>query len=262
MASVENALHCRDLYLDLLKRSLSGTLFEPEPNADSGDPLAYAAGFVSHYINGSAVTMLPLSRLDNIRACFAQIVADGVAGDLIETGVWRGGATIFMRGLLQAYDDGTRNVWVADSFEGLPEPDAERFPKEAAFHHGKIMQKHYKNLAATLEDVRANFAAYHLLDERVRFLKGWFKNTLPVAPIDKLALIRLDGDYYDSTMDALTSLYDKLSVGGVVIVDDYGEDAWTNCRQAVDTFREQHNIRDPLTRVDSKCYWWRRASGV
>ena len=250
---------CRDLYLELLKRSLSGTLFAQEPDADSSNLTTYAARFVKHYINGSAVTMLPQCRLDNIRACLAQILTEGVPGDLIETGVWRGGATIFMRGILQAYGDSVRQVWVADSFEGLPEPDAERFPKEATFHHGKIMQRLYKNMAATLEEVRANFAAYGLLDERVRFLKGWFKDTLPTAPVDRLALIRLDGDYYDSTMDALNSLYDKLSVGGVVIVDDYGEDAWTHCRQAVDAFRAQRDIRDPLTRVDSKCYWWRRS---
>jgi hypothetical protein len=250
--------HCRDLYLELLKKSLSGTLFTPEPNADSSNPTAYAAGFVSHYINGAAVTMLPLCRLDNIRACIAEITDRGVPGDLIETGVWRGGATIFMRGILHAYGDDDRRVWVADSFAGLPEPDAARFPKEAAFHRSKIMQRHYKNMAASLEEVRANFAAYDLLDERVHFLKGWFKDTLPTAEIERLALIRLDGDYYDSTLDALNNLYDKLAVGGFVIVDDYGEDAWTNCRQAVDTFRAQRGIKDPLTRVDSKCYWWRR----
>ncbi len=259
MSQVESRDRCRELYLELLKKSLSGTLFAKEPDADSGNPTAYAAGFVRHYINGSAVTMLPACRLDNIQSCLAEVVDKRIPGDLIETGVWRGGATIFMRGILQAYGDDDRKVWVADSFEGLPVPDAERFPKEAEFHRGKIMQRLYKNMAATLEEVRANFDAYGLLDDRVRFLKGWFKDTLPTAPIERLALIRLDGDYYDSTMDALNNLYDKLSVGGIVIVDDYGEDAWTNCRQAVDAFRAQRDIRDPLTRVDSKCYWWRRS---
>jgi Macrocin-O-methyltransferase (TylF) len=260
MSSVENDSVCRDLYLGLLKKSLTGTLVEREPDADDSNQAVYAAGFVNHYINGSALTMLPTCRLENVRTCVAEIVEKGIPGDLIETGVWRGGATIFMRGLLKAYGASDRSVWVADSFEGLPDPDAERFPKEAAFHHGRTMQRLYKKMTATFEEVRTNFAAYGLLDDRVHFLKGWFKDTLPSAPIGRLALIRLDGDYYDSTMDALINLYDKLSVGGMVIVDDYGEDAWTNCRQAVDEFRVQRDIRDPLIRVDSKCYWWRRAS--
>jgi hypothetical protein len=70
--------------------------------------------------------------------------------------------------------------------------------------------------------------------------------------------MRLDGDYYESTMDGLTNLYDKLSIGGYAIIDDYGEDSWTYCRRAVDEFRRQRAIEEPMIRVDSKCYYWRR----
>jgi hypothetical protein len=115
-----------------------------------------------------------------------------------------------------------------------------------------------ENFAASLTDVKRNFAAYGLLDNQVKFLPGWFKDTLPRAPIAKLAVMRLDGDYYESTMDSLTNLYDKLSVGGYVIIDDYGQDAWTNCRQAVDEFRNRHGITDEKIKVDSSCYFWRR----
>ena len=260
MNADSNGSDCRDLYLELLKKSLSGTLFSREPDIDNVNRSVYVASMYDHYIRGRAVTLLPLGRLDNLRNCVAEVLQQGVPGDLIETGVWRGGATIFMRALLKAYGDEIRVVWAADSFEGLPEPDAERFPKEHASFHHPIMQRHSKKLAVTLEDVQANFAAYNMLDERVRFIKGWFKDSLPGAPIDKLALMRLDGDFYESTMDALTHLYDKLSVGGVVIIDDYGEDEWTYCRDAVDQFREQRNITDPLIRVDSKCCWWRRTA--
>jgi hypothetical protein len=177
---------------------------------------------------------------------------------LIETGVWRGGATIFMRAMLKTYGVADRTVWVADSFEGLPEPDAEKFPIEAETHSGSLMTKVYDHFAVDLEAVKSNFRAYGLLDEQVRFLKGWFKDTLPNAPISALAIMRLDGDYYESTTDALTNLYDKLSVGGYAIIDDYAEDAWTHCRRAVDDFRRQHNIKEPLIQVDSKCFYWKR----
>jgi len=76
-------------------------------------------------------------------------------------------------------------------------------------------------LAVPLEEVQALFRRYDLLDAQVRFLKGWFKDTLAGAPIERLALLRLDGDLYESTMDALVPLYDKVSPGGFVIVDDY-----------------------------------------
>lgn len=247
------------MYLDLLKRSLTNTLFFDEPNTDSEDQMRYVHGFVRHYINGQAVSMLPLVRFDNLQACVIDVLKAGVPGDLIETGVWRGGASIFMRAILKVFGNQDRRVWVADSFEGLPEPDAEKFPTEANFHNGPLMRVLYKGFAADFEAVRHNFAAYGMLDDQVHFLKGWFKDTLPAAPIERLAVMRLDGDYYESTMDALRPLYDKLSIGGYAIIDDYGEDVWTNCRQAVDEFRAERNICDRLIRVDSKCHYWQKS---
>ena len=184
------------------------------------------------------------------------MVADRIPGDVIETGVWRGGGSIFMRGCLDVLDD-ARHSWVADSFEGLPEPDPDR-PKEYEFFHGKLMQTHYGRMAAGIEDVTDNFRAFGLLSDRVRFLKGWFKDTLPTAPIERLSVMRLDGDYFSSTMDALTALYPRLSPGGFVIIDDYGEDLWTDCRQAVEQFRTAHGIADPMVTVDTRCSYWRR----
>ena len=253
----QNTATVIDLYLDLLKASLTNTLFMSEPDADDTE-LRYVNDFIDHYIKGVAVSMLPLARLENLRSCIVDVLEREVPGDLIETGVWRGGATIFIRGVLKAFNVVDRTVWVADSFEGLPEPDAERFPLEAKTHGGKVMTRVYNRFAVSIEDVQRNFRAYGLLDEQVRFLKGWFKDTLPTAPITTLSIMRLDGDYYESTWDALINLYDKLSLGGYAIVDDYGEDSWTYCRRAVDEFRSQRGIQDPMIRVDSKCYYWQR----
>jgi hypothetical protein len=247
----------RSLYLNLLKKTLTATIYADEPDVD--DP-RYVRGFIAHYIKGHAHTMVPLVRLTNVQECVVDVLERGVPGDLIETGVWRGGTTIFMRAILKAYGVTNRRVWVADSFQGLPEPDEERHPEEAHAHKSKIMTDEYKHFAVSAEDVRANFRRYDLLDEQVRFLEGWFKDTLPTAPVEKLAVIRLDGDYYDSTMDALTSLYPKLSPGGYVIIDDYGEDLWTKCRQAVDDFRQRHDVTEPLVTVDSKCSFWKRSA--
>ena len=118
-------------------------------------------------------TMVGLARLENLQACIERVVRDRVPGDLIETGTWRGGASIFMRGVLRALDVTDRRVWVADSFRGLPEPD-ERFPADAGDpHHG------FAELAVSLGTVKENFRRYGLLDDQVRFLEGWFGETLP-----------------------------------------------------------------------------------
>ena len=246
-----------DMYLDLLKRSLTNTIFEPEPDIDD-DEFRFAMNFATHYVNSDAVSLITLVRFDNIRNCIESILRDGVPGDFIEAGVWRGGASIFMRGVLKVHGVTDRNVWAADSFEGLPVPDAEQSPLEAKVQSGPVMQKLFHNFAAGLDEVKRNFAAYGLLDDQVKFLKGWFKDTLPAAPIGALSLMRLDGDFYESTRDGLTALYGRLSIGGYVIIDDYGEDSWTFCRKAVDEFRAERQIEDPLIAVDSKCSYWQR----
>jgi len=245
------------LYLDLLKRSLTNTIFDSEPDIDD-DEFRFTMLFAKHYVNSDAVSMIPLARFDNIQNCIADILRNGIRGDLIEAGVWRGGAAIFMRGTLKAYGVSDRLVWVADSFEGLPKPDPDRFPLEAKAQSGSVIQEAYHNFAVSVEEVRRNFAAYRLMDDQVAFLKGWFKDTLPTAPIRALSLIRLDGDFYESTRDGLNYLYNRLSIGGYVIIDDYGEDSWTYCRKAVDEFRSERQIEDPLIVVDSKCVYWQR----
>jgi O-methyltransferase len=152
--------------------------------------------------------------------------------------------------VLKAYDVRDRSVWVADSFEGLP-PPSPAYPADA----GSTLHERAE-LTVPLETVRDNFHKYDLLDDQVHFLKGWFSETLPRSPIRTLAVLRLDGDLYESTMDALSNLYDKLSVGGYLIVDDYG--AVPGCKVAVTDFRNQHHITEPILEVDWTAVYWRK----
>lgn len=198
-----------------------------------------------------AETMVGLARLEHLQHCVKHIIQQDVPGDLIETGVWRGGASIFMKAALEAYGDAGRTVWLADSFQGLPKPDHNRGSLK-----GDSLWR-YDELAVSRAAVQENFERYRLMDERVRFLEGWFADTLPDAPMDKLALIRLDGDMYDSTMVALESLYPKLSPGGFVVVDDYG--AFAECAQAVEDFRRSQDITDPIETIDWTGAYWRRS---
>ena len=197
-----------------------------------------------------AETMLGINRLDHLEECVTDVLRRDLPGDLIETGVWRGGATIFMRAVLEAYGDRERTVWVADSFRGLPKPDRRQQDDVKDAYWRKPL------LAASLKDVRANFARYGLLDDRVRFLPGWFRDTLPSAPIERLAVLRLDGDLYESTMDALEALYPKLSVGGYAIIDDYS--IVPGCKRAVDEYRARNGIDEEIVTVDWGCVYWQR----
>ncbi len=192
-------------------------------------------------------------RLANLRQLIQKVLESGVLGDFVETGAWRGGACIFMRAILKANGVTDRTIWVADSFQGLPPPNAELYPAD----EGLTFHVH-KELSVTVEQVKDNFKKYELLDDKVKFLPGWFKDTLPNAPISKLAILRLDGDMFESTMDALKALYHKLSVGGYVIVDDYGDVA--ACRAAVLEFRAEHKIDAPIVDIDGTGVFWQKSN--
>lgn len=197
-----------------------------------------------------AETMIGLRRLDNLQECIETVVADDVPGDVLEAGVWRGGAAILMRATLAVLGDTERTVWLADSFQGLPKPRAE--------HPADVDDQHWSQpfLAVSVDQVKRNFTRYQMLDDRVRFLEGWFSDTLPTAPVERLAVLRVDGDMYGSTMDVLDALYAKVSVGGFVIIDDYGEIA--QCRAAVEDFRAANKVSEPLQRIDGSGVFWRR----
>ena len=197
-----------------------------------------------------AETMIGLKRLNNLESCVIDVICRRVPGDLIETGVWRGGASIFMRAVLKAYNETDRIVWVADSFQGVPRPNPTLYPADAGETFWKM-----PHLVVPLEEVQRNFQRYELLDSQVRFLVGWFRDTLPKAPIDRLAVLRLDGDLYESTMDSLNNLYPKLSSGGYVIIDDY---ALPTCRAAVDDYRSRYKISEPIVRIDYYGSYWQR----
>jgi len=242
----------RRQYLDLMERCLAGVIYEDAPLQDLGkteyDPQLREYGWdwpsVAH-------TMIGSRRLHNLRTLLEQVIENRVPGDVIETGVWRGGACIMMRAVLEAYAVRNRRVWVADSFEGVPPPKPEFYPADVneKFHE-------YAALSVPVEQVKRNFSRYGLLDDQVVFLKGWFHDTLPTAPIERLALLRLDGDLYESTIVALRSLYDKLSINGYVIVDDYR--VVPACKQAVDDFCAERRIAPEIVEIDGVGVYWRK----
>jgi len=265
----------KELYLDLLKKSLTGTLHSNFSILSSGSKNIFKR-FIQHFISRILLvknlilikkvgtsqieegkhwpligeTMIGLKRLDNIQYCVEKVLKNNIPGDFIETGVWRGGASIFMRALLKINNVENRNIWVADSFEGLPKPDVKKYPQDRGDMYHIV-----DYLKVSLDQVKENFKKYGMLDDRVKFLQGWFKDTLSMAPIEKLAIMRLDGDMYQSTWEALNNLYPKLQKGGHCIIDDY---ALETCKQAVDDFRASNNIKSKIHEIDWTGIYWEK----
>jgi O-methyltransferase len=268
----------RRRYLDLMKSALVNLIYPehelrldlleregPQPDLSRRlrdirytDPETFEA-LVAHKRDGRnwrgratrySHTMVGLRRLENIEYCAARVFADGVAGDFLEAGVCQGGAAIFMRALQVAHGEERRLTWLADSFEGLPAPTLEQ---DRGLDLHEAVQPW---LAASLAAVQDNFRTYELLSNEVRFLPGWFADTLFDAPVGPLAILRIDADLYLSTRQALEALYDKVEPGGFVIVDDYH--IFPPCRAAVDEFRAERGIADPIVRIDWTAVFWRK----
>jgi hypothetical protein len=256
-ASRGAAAGARALYLDLMEKCLTNVIYRDPPMRPSWRHILRKQEYsVPTRESGKdwpsrAHTMIGMKRLHSLREQVETTLHEGIPGDYIETGVWRGGACIMMRAVLAAHGVTDRLVYCADSFAGVPPPDPTRYPADRRRNFYK-----YKQLAVSLEEVKANFAAYGLLDEQVRFVKGLFSETLPTLAAERFALIRLDGDLYESTMDGLKALYHRLSPGGFVVVDDYG---LRSSRTAVHDFLDQRGEKAEFVRIDDYGVYWRKA---
>ena len=230
-------------YLDELEDVLTGFSAGDPPLPGSPFPiLEFEPDYRDEGLDwpSTALTMVGRRRLHNFRALIERAVAEGVPGDILEAGVWRGGASILARAVLAS----------RDSFAGLPSP-SEQFPADAGadFHT-------HPELAVALEQVRANFSRFGLLDDQVVFVEGWFQDTMPAVDAEALAVLRLDGDMYESTIVPLVHLYDRVAPGGWVIVDDYH--LMDACRDAVDDFFSDRGIDPPLRDIDRVGVYFRK----
>jgi len=229
-------------YLDLLKRSLMGW-----PYAKLGYKVTADERLEGKDWPDEAMTLLSLSRLDNIQYCMEMCLQENIPGHFMECGVWRGGACILMAGILHAYGITDREVHLADSFMGVPKSMNGKDENET-FHN-------YSYLSCSSYQVKINFDRYGLLKQYVQFTPGMFATTLRY--FDRpLAVLRIDGDLYSSTMDCLKNLYHRISPGGYVIIDDYVN--FPHVRDAVNDFRAANSISEEIAGVDWSAVYWRK----
>ncbi len=249
---MEQSRGITDRYLQLVQEILINSIYQDRAIDPWSQPV-FDAGKRDLGLDWPqhALTMIGRVRLRSLRECCEVVLRERVPGDLVETGIWRGGACIMMAAVLAAYEDRERGVWGFDSFQGLPPPDEGRYPKDRGDQLFRFPQ-----LAVSVEEVVENFRRMGLWGERVRLVRGWFKDTVAAAPIERIAILRLDGDLYESTIQVLDGLYGRLSAGGFCIVDDYG--AMPSCRAAVEDFRRGHGVTEPIVDIDGKGVLWRK----
>jgi O-methyltransferase len=232
-------------YLDLLAKTLIDGVYRPFDPRDGFQPHAYS--------------MISKERMRDVRRTCETVIADGVPGAFVETGICRGGALMMMQGVLvdtDPYSDAypephwrdLRPVFGFDSFNGVPRPYMEQDAGLNLFT--------FPELAVTKAQVEKNFRNLDLWGDNVHLVEGWFKDTLAVTETGPIAVLRLDGDLYSSTLEALEALYPRLSPGGFILIDDAGD--IPQCAQAVDEYRAAHAITEEIQHSDWSGWWWRK----
>jgi O-methyltransferase len=181
-----------------------------------------------------------------------------IPGAIVECGVWRGGSAALMALAARHYGE-TRDFHLFDSFEGLPEPSAADDAASIAYSGGRSSGQLVPIGECTADVDQVKTLLFKNLDldpAAFHFHIGWFQSTVPSASpaIDGIALLRLDGDWYESTKVCLEEFYPKLVSGGTIILDDYF--AWKGCRDATEEYRARHDITTPMTRIDDAAAYW------
>ena len=232
-----------------------GTLVHPPP-----PPPRYEDDFTPEEValceRVEAYTMTPPESVVVLARAVEYLVRRGVPGAFVECGVWRGGSVMTITETLRRLGAADRDVVLFDTFEGMTPPtdrDRDRNGRtgaEVLAEHPKGTDKDNMWCIASEEDVRANVGATRYPPERVRYVRGRVEDTLPAQAPDRIALLRLDTDWYESTKHELETCWDRISPGGVLVLDDYG--LWQGQRDAADEFFAARGVTPLLTRMDYK----------
>jgi hypothetical protein len=193
--------------------------------------------FASLFRRVRPITMCSYARLQSLHRAVLYIDKNNIPGDIVECGVAHGGSAALMA---LSSKSGARKLWMFDTFQGLPEPSSENPDQPIASAYTGAFR-------ASPEAVRSSFRKLGI-DANAIIVPGLFENTLPNCGIESIALLHVDGDWYESVRTTLEHLYDRVSPGGIIQFDDYGH--WAGARRAVDEFMNARGIAQPLRRID------------
>jgi O-methyltransferase len=197
-------------------------------------------------------TMTSPERILALRESVKYVVQHGIQGDIVECGVWKGGSMMAVARTLLELGTTDRNLLLFDTFDGMSAPTAQDISLEGETAADLLLKSSKESslvwACGALEEVKRNLLSTGYPAERISFIKGKVEETIPEYAPSRIALLRLDTDWYESTHHELVYLYPRLSSGGVLIIDDYGH--WAGARKAVDTYLAEHNPPVLLNRID------------
>ena len=201
----------------------------------------------------SAYTMTSPERLFALIQAVRYVAKAGVPGDIVECGVWRGGSMMAAARTLIECGDQTRALYLFDTFEGMSAPTDKDVAIDGQSADALLTRQDKSDprsawCLATIEDVKSGMSSTRYPTDRIRYIRGKVEDTIPGNAPEKISILRLDTDWYESTKHELENLYPRLSPGGVLIIDDYGH--WKGAREAVDEYLKTKGIKLLLNRID------------
>jgi hypothetical protein len=220
---------------------------------ENGYPLDFNAEEMALIEEVKPFTMTTPERIQGLIHALRYLHRNGIKGDIVECGVWRGGSMIAAAKTLQGLGDTSRTLWLYDTFEGMTAPTEHDISNKGTtaaekFEKRKLGEDSSDWCYASMEEVRGNVSAAGYPADKLRFIKGKVEDTLPGEAPPDIALLRLDTDWYESTLHELETLFPRLVPGGILIIDDYGD--WSGARKAVDEYIAKHSLPLFLSRMD------------
>lgn len=200
-----------------------------------------------------AVTMTSPERIFALITAVVYVCENDIPGDFVECGVWKGGSSAAIAKTLVHLQATDRTLWMYDTFDGMSEPTAADVDflgqtADQLLDQQDIAESTSVWCRSPLDEVKSTMQATGFPQEQIRFVQGRVEETLPQDSPSRVALLRLDTDWYESTKCELEILFPNMSSGGVLIIDDYGH--WQGCRKAVDEYFADHHISMLLNRID------------
>ncbi|MDP9077359.1 MAG: TylF/MycF family methyltransferase [Bacteroidota bacterium] len=227
-------------------------------NTIHGIPADYEASHVDTYNKVKDYTMTTSQRIVAMCNAIDYLTVNDIDGDIVECGVWRGGSTMAAIDTLLKHKSTQRNIYLYDTFEGMPAPTSKYdIKKGGARGVGISAEELYNNSNADdfvwcnspLDEVKQNLAKFDYPGDKIFYIKGKVEDTIPQTIPRKIALLRLDTNFYESTRHELEHLFPLIVPGGVILFSDYGD--WAGARKAADEYISKHNIKILLTRIDN-----------
>lgn len=210
-------------------------------------------GFKKAYQQVKAYTMTSPERLFSLYQAVQYVINNNIPGDFVECGVWKGGSSMMIAYVLKDLGITNRTIWMYDTYEGMSEPDehdTDYSGKSAAIQLEEADKQDPNSVwcYSSLEEVKTNVSTIGYPMDNIRFIQGKVEESIPGSIPDKIALLRLDTDWYSSTMHELVHLYPLLESRGVLIIDDFGH--WEGAKKAVLEYFQKNSLYPLISRID------------